>query len=185
MATASVVVQAYRPGSSWGPEAAMEHNRMQFTAEMRVRRGPTPEVFFAKRLDNSRLVKADDPQRKRDMRNFTIAATVFFALLMSYTLQHFRSIEFGYQVEAQKLQLEHLREENRQYQLTEARLTQPERMDRLARKMGMDTPQPGQFVAPSMTDETPGTPMLAQVAEPGANAASNDFASSEAGAQIP
>lgn len=166
MATASVAIETFRQGRQWCAEAAMEHNRTQFAAEVRARRGPTPEVFFEKRLDNSRLVKADDPQRKRDMRNFAVAAMVFFALLMTYTLQHFRSIEFGYQVEAQKQQLEQMREQNRQLSLTEARLTQPARIDKMAHQMGMDTPQPGQFVSPSMMDETSGTPMLAQVAEP-------------------
>ncbi|HEX4020861.1 MAG TPA: cell division protein FtsL [Acidobacteriaceae bacterium] len=166
MATASIAMETFRQRNQWSAEAAMEHNRLQFAAELRARRGPTPEAFFDKRLDNSRLVKADDPQRKRDMRNFAIAATVFFALLMTYALQHFRSVEFGYQVEAQKQQLEHLHEQNRQLNLTEARLSQPERMDKLARQMGLATPQPGQFVTPSMTDETSNGPLLAQVAEP-------------------
>ncbi len=166
MATASITMETFRPGHTVCAEAAMTHNRTQWDAEARVRRGPTPEVFFEKRLDNSRLVKAEDPQRKLDMRNFAVAAVVFFALLMTYTLQHFRSIEFGYQVEAQKQQLVQMQEQNRQLRLTEARLTQPERMDKLARQMGMDTPQPGQFVAPSMTEEIPSSPMLAQVAEP-------------------
>ncbi len=168
MAPVSVAIETYRNGRQWGAEAAMEHNRTQWAAEVRTRRGPTPEVFFEKRLDNSRLVKADDPQRKRDIRNFAVAAVVFFALLMTYTLQHFRSIEFGYQVDAQKQQLEQVREQNRQLNLTEARLSQPERIDHMAHQMGMETPQPGQFVSPSASDETSGTPMLAQVAEPGA-----------------
>lgn len=169
MATASVAMETFRHRNQWNADAAMEHNRLQLAAEIRARRGPTPEVFFEKRLDNSRLVKADDPVRKRDMRNFAIAAMVFFALLMTYTLQHFRSIEFGYQIEAQKQQLEQVQEQNRQLSLTEARLTQPGRMDKLARQMGMDTPQPGQFVTPAMSDAMANSPMLAQISEPAAN----------------
>lgn len=169
MAAASVAMGTFQPGHTVCAEAAITRNHTQWDAEARVRRGPTPEVFFEKHLDNSRLVKAEDPQRKLDMRNFAIAAVVFFALLMTYTLQHFRSIEFGYQVEAQKQQLVQMREQNRQLSLTEARLTQPERMDKLARQMGMDTPQPGQFVTPSVTEEMPSSPMLAQVAEPAAS----------------
>ncbi len=171
MATASVAVETYGHGRHMCAEAAMGHNRRLEAAEVRVRRGPTPEVFFEKRLDNSRLVKSDDPQRKRDIRNFAVAAMIFFALCMTYTLQHFRSIEFGYRVEAQKQQLEQLNEQYRQLSLTEAQLTQPERMDRMARQMGLDTPQPGQFVTTNLTDETSGSPMLALVAEP--NTASN------------
>ncbi|MDR3735805.1 MAG: cell division protein FtsL, partial [Acidobacteriaceae bacterium] len=42
-----------------------ERNRALFELQRRARRGPTPEVFFAKHIDNSRIVKADDPQRRR------------------------------------------------------------------------------------------------------------------------
>lgn len=168
MAAATIAMDTLRQRKQWDADTAMAYNRQRFATELRARRGPTPEVYFDKRLDNSRLVKADDPQRGREMRNFAVAAVVFFALLMTYTWQHYRSVELGYQVEAQKMQLEHLQEQARQLGLVEAQLTQPERMDRLARQMGMDAPQPGQFVTPGLTDETPSGPLLAQVAVPDA-----------------
>ena len=62
--------------------------------------------------------------------------------------QHLGSIEVGYKVEAQKLQVEHLREENRQLRLTEAQLSDPDRIDKIARQLGLDMPQPGQVVRP-------------------------------------
>ena len=40
-------------------------------AQQRVRRGPTPEVFFTKRIDNSRLVTARTIRSARsEMRSF-------------------------------------------------------------------------------------------------------------------
>ena len=139
-------------------------------AEARARRGPTPEVFFPKRLDNSRLVKVEDPRRKQEIRTMVAAAVIFLAVLMVYTWQHFSSVELGYKIEAQKLQVEQLREQNRQLALTEAQLTQPERVDRLAQQLGLESPRPEQFAAPVATDAVPGAPMLAQVADPSAGA---------------
>lgn len=138
-------------------ESFRDHNRAVFDAQRRARRGPTPEIFFTKHLDNSRLVKADDPERRKEVRSFTIAMSFLFVLVMTYVWQHFSSIELGYTVEAQKLQVEHLREENRQLRLTEAQLSDPDRIDKIARQLGLDIPQPGQVVRPE-TSYLPGSP---------------------------
>jgi cell division protein FtsL len=82
------------------------------------------------------------------MRSFTIVMTLFFALMMVYVWQHFSAIEVGYKVEAQKTQVEHLREQNRQLRLTEAELSDPGRIDRIAKQLGLDEPLPGQVVRP-------------------------------------
>jgi hypothetical protein len=59
-------------GSAGHPsQARAQRNRELFELQRRARRGPTPEVFFAKHIDNSRIVKADDPERRREMRTFT------------------------------------------------------------------------------------------------------------------
>ena len=79
-----------------------EHNASLFDTQRKARRGPTPEVFFSKHLDNSRIVKADDPERRKEMRQFTIVMGVLFCLVMVYVWQHFSAIEIGYKVEAQK-----------------------------------------------------------------------------------
>ena len=127
------MMQAVRPNT----EAVAERNRQLFAAQQRARRGPTPEVFFVKHLDNSRLVKADDPARTREMRHILpIAMSVLFVLVMVYGWQHFNSIEYGYKVEAQKQQRELLKEQNRQLRLTEAQLCDPVRIDRMARRLG-------------------------------------------------
>ncbi len=169
MAAARVAIEAFREKGHWSPEAVADHNRWLFAAQQRARRGPTPEVFFDKRLDNSRLVKADDPVRKREMRSFAVAAVFFFALLMVYSWQHFSSIEYGYHIESQKAQLQHLQDENHQLGLTEAQLSRSERIDRLAHGMGMQPPQPGQIISPEFSDGTDANaaaPVLASVTLP-------------------
>ena len=127
-------------------ESVAERNRELFELQRRARRGPTPEVFFSKHLDNSRIVKADDPERRRDMRMFTAVMSVLFCLAMVYVWQHFSAIEMGYKIEAQKTQVEVLREQNRQLRLNESQLTEPGRIDKIARQLGLDQPAPGQVV---------------------------------------
>lgn len=129
-------------------QSVAERNRELFETQRRARRGPTPEVYFAKHIDNTRLVKADDPERRREMRQFSVVMSTLFVLVMVYVWQHFLAIEIGYKVEAQKQTVEQLREENRQLRLNEAQLTDPQRIDTIAKQLGLDAPQPGQVVRP-------------------------------------
>ena len=145
-------------------QSVRARNRELFETQRRARRGPTPEVFFSKHIDNSRIVKADDPERRREMRTFTAVLSVLFVLVMVYGWQHFSAIEIGYHVEAQKQQVEQLREENRRLRLSEAQLTDPGRIDRVARQLGLDQPQPGQVVRPEGGD--PNAAVLAQANAP-------------------
>jgi cell division protein FtsL len=125
----------------------------------------TPEFYFVKRIDNSRLVKAPDPVRVRQMRSFSAAMAVLLSLVMIYGLQHFNAIESGYRVESEKQALDQLREENRQLRLAEAQLTQPGRIDPMARQLGLVEPQPGQVIHPNAGPEV-GAPAIAQVNPP-------------------
>jgi cell division protein FtsL len=86
------------------------------------------------------------------MRSFSAVMSVLFVLVMVYVWQHFSAIEMGYNIEAQKVQVEHLSEQNRQLRLTEAELTDPERIDMLAKQLGLNVPQPGQVVRPDGSD---------------------------------
>ena len=135
------------------------HNAMKLAAQRRARRGPTPEALFTKRIDNSRLVKADDPQRAREMRSFAIAMAFFLSLALLYGWQHLSAIEYGYRLQAEKQQVQQLEEQNRQLRLTEAQLADPSRIDTLARNLGLTAPHPGQVVRPNATVEANGAVM--------------------------
>jgi cell division protein FtsL len=106
----------------------------------------TPEIYFRKSIDNSRLVKLEDPRREREMKFFGFALCCLFLLVMGYALQHFRAIEYGYKIEALRSQRDGLVEMNRALRLEEASLRDPGRIDVMARKLGMQSPQPGQVV---------------------------------------
>jgi cell division protein FtsL len=115
-----------------------------------VRRRPcwtgAPEIYFTKAIDNSRLVKVEDPRRSREMRQFGIALGCLFLFVMAYAFQHFKAIEYGYKIESLKAQRDSLVEINRALRLEEASLRDPERIDRMARELGLQSPQAGQII---------------------------------------
>ena len=109
-------------------------------------------------------MKVEDPRREREMRQFGLALCCLFLLVMGYALQHFRAIEYGYRIETLRSQREDLANMNRALRLEEASLRDPERIDLTARKLGLQSPQPGQVVrmddsgdsgAPVMASATP------------------------------
>lgn len=124
----------------------------------------TPEIYFGKSLDNSRLVKATDPNRTREIYHFMAATACLFVLVMVYAFQHLSSIEYGYKIEALKKQQQELIESNRALRLEESALRDPERIDVLARQMGLESPQAGQ-VQFLETDTTSANPVMARVSD--------------------
>lgn len=125
-----------------------------------VRRG-APEIYFSKPIDNSRLVKVADRQRNREMAHFTVAVCALFLLVMVYAWQHFAAIEYGYQIEALKAQRDSYVELNRALRLEEASLRSPERIDILARRLGLDSPQVGQLIRLESSGGEGNPPVLA------------------------
>jgi cell division protein FtsL len=143
-----------------------EHNAQLLARQPQLRRRVrTPEFYFARHIDNSRLVKAADPMRVREMRLFCAAICVLFSLVMIYGMQHFYAIEGGYRVEQEKQTLNQLREDNRQLRLAQAELTQPGRIDLMARQFGLAAPQPGQVIHPSAHLDS-SAPVEARLAPP-------------------
>lgn len=126
----------------------------------------TPEIYFAKAIDNSRLVKAEDPQRNREMKQFGTALACLFLLVFTYAWQHFKAIEYGYQIESSKRELNGLTEMNRALRLEDASLRDPERIDVIARRLGLVPPEPGQVIRMDSASAD-GTGPVVATAEPG------------------
>ena len=155
----------FEAGRGWAARVAERNAELLAQQALRRRGVRTPEFYFARHIDNSRLVKAPDPVRVREMRVFSAAVAVLFSLVMIYGLQHFYAIEGGYRVESEKQVREQLREENRQLKLAEAQLTEPGRIDTMARQLGLAEPQPGQVVHPGARPDS-AAPAVAQVTPP-------------------
>ena len=139
---------------------------MSAAAAMHTRRQScwlgTPEIYFRKTIDNSRLVKVEDPRRSREMRQFAIALCCLFLLVMGFAWQHFRAIEYGYKIEAVRAQRDSLLEMNHALRLEEASLRDPERIDVMARKLGLQSTQPGQVMRLDVSADATG-PVMASV----------------------
>src|SRR4051794_12622216 len=158
---AAIATTYFEAGRSLGARVAERNTEILAQQPARRRGVPTPEFYFTRSLDNSRLVKAADPVRVREMRVFAAAVVVLFTLIMFYGLQHFSAIESSYSVETEKQVRDQLREENRQLRLSQAQLTEPNRIDGKARELGLAAPAPGQVVHPSAHPDA-GAPSLAQ-----------------------
>jgi cell division protein FtsL len=124
----------------------------------------TPEIYFARSIDNSRLVKVEDPRRGREMKQFGVALCCLFLLVMTYAWQHYKAIEYGYQIELLKSQRNSIAEMNRVLRLEEASLRSPDRIDRLARQYGLRSPDAGQVIRMDATSGDTGGPVMASVA---------------------
>lgn len=144
--------------------AAVEERFFSQPAQpVRKAQAGTPEIFFAKAIDNSRLVKVADQQRQHEMRLFTIVLAILFVLVTVYVWQHFKSIEYGYSIQELKVQRDALAETNRSLRLEEASLKDPERIDGLARGMGLQLPQAGQVQQMDVNVDL-GGPVMARAA---------------------
>jgi len=125
----------------------------------------TPEIYFRKRIDNSRLVKVEDPRREREMRIFGITLCLLFLLVMGYAWQHFRAIEYGYRIESLRSQRDSLAGMNQALHLEEASLRDPERIDAMARKLGLQAPDPGQVMPMDATTNDAGASVMAKATQ--------------------
>jgi len=120
-----------------------------------------PEIYFNKTIDNTRLVRVADPKRRREMFVFTFALTMLTLFTFMYLWQHFSSIEYGYKIEALRTQRDALTDVNKTLRLEEASLKDPERIDAIARRMGMQMPVAGQVQHMEQGEEV-GGPVMAR-----------------------
>jgi len=127
----------------------------------------TPEIYFTKAIDNSRLVKAEDPRRNREMKHFGTALGCLFLLVFTYAWQHFKAIEYGYQIESAKRDYSALIDMNHALHLEDASLRDPERIDVLARRMGLVPPAPGQVIRMDAAADGQGPVMASNAAVQG------------------
>ncbi len=143
--------------------AAMAHNSAPVARRKPCWTG-TPEIYFAKAIDNSRVVKVEDPKREREMRYFGVALSCLFLLVMTFAWQHFKAIEYGYKIQSLHIQRDGLVEENHALQLEASSLRDPQRIDSLARQMGLQSPQAGQVIRMDTATPETATPVMASMA---------------------
>jgi len=105
------------------------------------------EVHFEKRIINNNVLREADAKSQRDYIVVTILAAMFLLGLFIYGWQHYQWIQYGYRIEEAQKKKEQMAEIDRQLRLERASLSDPRRIDSIARKqLGMVVPAPGQLV---------------------------------------
>ena len=100
-----------------------------------------------KHIDNSRLVREVDVERRREWFGLLGMGTLVFLFGLLVACQHFKCVRHGYQIEQLKAEYAALEDQNHQLRLEEAALADPQRIDTLARtQLGMVTPGPQQVI---------------------------------------
>ncbi len=87
--TTTIMSTVTKRAAAAGARVAERNAELMALQPLRRRGVRTPEFFFAKRFDNSRLVKAPDPVRARQMRIVFRGHRRPLLLVMVYGLQHF------------------------------------------------------------------------------------------------
>jgi cell division protein FtsL len=147
--------------AAWPQRMSATQNNTAPAAPRRYMPG-APEIYFHKAIDNSRLVRTSDPVREREIRIFTVAVALLFAMLLGYVGQHVRSIQYGYRIEDLRAKRDQASEMNRTLKLEEATLKEPGRIDALARGMGMALPSVGQVQRMEAGALDSGAPVMAR-----------------------
>src|SRR5438105_480553 len=110
---------------------------------------------------NGRMI---DGRRSREVRMFVTSVGVLLLLVMVYASQHSSAGEYGYKIESLDAQRQTLSEAHRALLLEQASLSDPGRIEALARKMGLEAPQPGQMQRLEPGSDA-GQPVLARANE--------------------
>src|SRR5450755_821849 len=103
------------------------------------------EVHTVKRIDNSRLVRNMAPVKMRNLYRTVALGAVIAAFLTLYVYQHFRCIDLSFQLEGLKTQQADAAALNSSLNLQIAGLSDPRRIDEIARRrLGLTEIQPAQ-----------------------------------------
>ena len=110
-------------------------------------RAPYPEIYFVKHIDNSRLQREVSRERRRECFGFLVLGTLAFFFVMLFAWQHFECVRYGYLIQHLKQEQAEKVEQNHALKVQFASLSDPQRIDTLARsELGLAPPQPSQII---------------------------------------
>ena len=105
----------------------------------------TTEFHTVKRIDNSRLVRNVAPLKMRNLYRTVALGAAIAACLTLYVYQHFRCIDLSFQLESVKAKQADAAALNSSLNLQIAGLSDPRRIDVIARQqLGLTEAQPAQ-----------------------------------------
>ena len=114
---------------------------------------PMREFRTVKRIDNSRLVRHVEPAKQQSLYKTAGLSAVVALFFLFYIFQHFKCIDLSFQLEDMKAQQAKAAALNSELKLEIANLSDPMRIDMIARKqLGLTQPLPDrvrEYNAPS------------------------------------
>src|SRR6185312_15423305 len=119
----------------------------QGQASAAVRPFANEDIFFhVKRIDNSRVVRAADPQARQDCWKMIGSVVAAAVLLIAVLLPGAYSLLAGYQIQTLRQEAHKLANEQASLELKDAELLSPARMEELARDQQFVDPPPQKVV---------------------------------------
>jgi cell division protein FtsL len=129
-------------------------------------RAPYPEIYFVKHIDNSRLQREVDHEERRECFGLLVLGTLAFLFIMLFAWQHFECVRYGYLIQQLKQEQAEKVERNHALKVQFASLSDPQRIDTLARsELGLAPPKPSQVVQignPAQVNSKPATTEFAR-----------------------
>jgi cell division protein FtsL len=103
------------------------------------------EFHTVKRLDNTRLVRHMEPVKMRNLYRTVALGCVIAAFFLLYIYQHFQCIDLSFQLEAARSSRTEVAARNSSLKLEIASLSNPKRIDMIARRqLGLTETLPSQ-----------------------------------------
>lgn len=125
------------------------------------------EIYYVKRVDNSRLAPTTDPRESRRYLELTLLAAVVFGAVLYVAWQRFACVQYGYRLEVLQQDKQQWMEANRKLRLEEASLGDPVRIDTIARsQLGLAPLAPHQILGQPRPAAAAEQPVVAQVRQP-------------------
>ncbi|MCC6262767.1 MAG: hypothetical protein IT169_04245 [Bryobacterales bacterium] len=115
------------------------------TEAYKLRSIPNEDVYFySKRINNSRLVKPEDPVSRRKAVGLMAGGIGFAAMLILLMMPHLMNLMAGMQIHALEEERRALVTDHDAIELEESRLMDPKRMNAIARENNLVEPGPQQ-----------------------------------------
>lgn len=125
---------------------AAYHVSVPVDDRFRLRPLPNEDVFlYSKRIDNSRVVREPVPTARREWSAIGMACLLAL-LFMGVLSPRVANVFAGYQLQSLKQEQQRLIDEQRELDITEARLSRQENLEILAKSRDLGTPASGQVV---------------------------------------
>lgn len=111
----------------------------------RKRKSRATEFHTVKRLDNTRLVRHAEPVKMRNLYRSVALSSFIAAFFLLYIYQHFKCIDLSFQLEAARAERVEASALNSSLKLEIAGLSNPKRIDMIARRqLGLTETLPSQ-----------------------------------------